>query len=167
MFPARGNTRQSLGARAPQQVQQHRLRLVGGVMGRGNAVRPGQLRCPAEGLIPQPPPGLLDANAPLLCLLRHADPLRHAGDAPLPAEVLHKQLIPPGRIPLAVVHVYGGHGEIFPLSQLPQGVQQAHGVPSAADGAQGCVRLLAAHIPPPHKRQQVQLFIPHSGFPGC
>ena len=126
-----------------------------------------ELRCPAEGLIPQPPPGLLDANAPLLCLLRHADPLRHAGDAPLPAEVLHKQLIPPGRIPLAVVHVYGGHGEIFPLSQLPQGVQQAHGVPSAADGAQDASAFWRQHIPPPHKRQQVQLFIPHSGFPGC
>ena len=165
--PHRRDARQALGARAPQQVQQHRLRLVGGVVGRGDAVRPGQLRRPAEGLIPQPPPGLLDANAPLFCFFRHADPLRHAGDAPLPAEILHKQLIPPGRVPLAVVHVHRRHGEILPLAQLPQIMQQAHGVPSAADGAQDAPARLRQHIPPPHKRQQIQLFIPHSGFPVC
>ena len=62
--PHRRDTRQALGSRAPQQLQQHRLRQIVLVVGRGDLLRADGLRRPLQKLIPRAAPRLLHRQAP-------------------------------------------------------------------------------------------------------
>ena len=154
--PHRRNARQPLHARTPDQVQHHRLRLVGGVVGGGDALGPQPVRRAAEEVVPGHAPGLLQADTPLPGQGGHIRPLHRQGNVQLPAQLLHKGHVPARRGPLAVVQVGRRHGEI--PGHGGQIVQQAHGVPPAGHGHQHHPAGRRQHMPPLHKRAQVHQF---------
>ena len=151
--PHRGDPCQALHPGAPDQVQHHRLRLVGGVVGGGDALGPQPVRRAAEEVVPGHAPGLLQPHAPLTGQGGHIRPLHRQGNVQLPAQLLHKGHVPARRGPLAVVQVGRRHGKI--PGHGGQIVQQAHGVPPAGHGHQHHPAGRRQHMPPLHKRAQV------------
>ena len=151
--PHRRNARQPLHARTPDQVQQHRLRLVGGMVGGGNALSAQAVRCAAEKVVPGHASGLLQADTPLPGQGGHVRPLHRQGNVQLPAQLPDKGHVPACRGPLAVVQMGRRHGKI--PGHGGQIVQQAHGVPPPGHGHQHGAAGGGQHAPPLHKRTQV------------
>ncbi len=110
--PHRGDLCQALHPGAPDQVQHHRLRLVGGMVGGGDALGPLSRSAVRRKVVPGHAPGLLQPHAPLTGQGGHIRPLHRQGNVQLPAQLLHKGHVPACRGPLAVVQVGRRHGEI-------------------------------------------------------
>ena len=168
--PYRRDAAQALRPGAPQQVQQHRLRLILGVVGGGDIRRADGVRRAEEKVVPQPPSRLLHAQAPARRHLIDGRGLGIEGDVPLPAQAPDEILVPLGLGPHPVVQVRRRHGEAAARRDGGQIVQQAHGVPSAGHGAQDHAALRRQHVPAFHPGKQIHALTPRrrrSDSPAC
>ena len=161
--------RQALGARAPQQVQQHRLRLILPVVGGGDEVRAGALRRAAEEVVAGAAARLLHGEVPSGGEGVDLHPLGVEGDIAGIAEGADKLLVALRRGAHTVVQVRRRHAEVPLLSQTPETVQKADGVPAAGDGAEDQPAGRREHLPAGHPRRYVKHRSPprRSGSPAC
>ena len=169
-LPHRWNAGKPLGAGAPQQLQQHRLRLILPVVGGGDEGRADGRGGAAQEFIAGAAACLLHGQAPCIAQDVHVHLFRVKGDIPLAAQPAHQLLVPLRRGAHAVVQVGGGHGKAPLLSQTPQVVQQAHGVPPSGYGAQDRPAGRREHAEALHPRRGVHHGLTHprrTGSPAC
>ena len=121
-------------AAAPEQVQEHRFGVVAGVVGGGDAAASQPEGLLGEEAVAQGPGGLLQAQLAAFGLGPHVPPAHGEGDAPPGADVTDEGLVPDALFATElVVIVGGGHGDV---PSPGEGVEQAHGVGPAGDGAE-------------------------------
>ena len=163
-LPHRRNAGKPLGAGAPQQLQQHRLRLILPVVGGGDGGRADGRGGAAQKCIAGAAACLLHGQAPCIAQGVYVHLFRVKGDIPLAAQPVH-QLLVLRRGAHAVVQVGGGHGKAPLLSQTPQVVQQARSRLRMALDPPG-----ARHAEALHPRRGVHHGLTHprrTAFPAC
>ncbi len=147
------DAREALKPRAPDQVQKHRLHLVVGVVGRGDAAGLGQ-----EKIIPHPAGRFLHALPCLPGPGGHVAPAGRQFDAPGRTQPADKGLVLVGfGAPQAVVIVGGGHLDSKLLPQGQEAVEQGHGIRAAGQGADHPAARLRQMLP----AAPIENLIPH------
>ena len=129
--PLGGNAAQAPGACAPDQVQEHRLRVVVGVVGRGDQLRGRPLQ---EGVAQVPGRGF-QALAGCGGVGSGVPPAHRQGNTPVGAEASAECLVPVRlRAPKAVVEVGGRQPQPQGIGAGAQQGQQGHGIRPAGQG---------------------------------
>ena len=154
------NTGQTLGTRAPQQIQQHRLRLIAHMVGGGNALCADLIGHLFQIGIAQQPAGLFHPAPHFSRHRYHVRAVCVERYAQIAAQLADKVLVTLGGRAHMVVIMGCRHAEAARIGNTAQIVQQTHGVPSAGHGAQNGAAGLRQHIPLFHPGQKL-----HGGPP--
>ena len=138
--PPGADTSEALEAAAPDEVEEHGLHVVVGVVGGGDEASPQLFRRLFQKVIAQGPGGLLDTGPTALGLSGDISGAHHAGHLPLPAQLFHKGGVPVGlRPPETVIEMGGGEGKTLLRRLALEPVEEAHRVGAAGDGTEDMV----------------------------